>query len=150
MLKISHRGNIWGPNSAYGENSPMSVDSAIAYRYACEVDLWLVDRRLFLGHDKPEYEIDTKWLKERSEFLYIHAKSLATLNWLLGSEYNYFWHENDKFTLTSDNKIWTYPGNEVTGNSIVVCRDENETKEYLEKNLYGVCSDYLLYLDLYM
>lgn len=150
MLKISHRGNSWGPNSAYGENSPMSVDQAIAFGYACEVDLWLVDRRLFLGHDRPEYQIDTKWLRERAELLYIHAKSLATLNWLLGSEYNYFWHENDKFTLTSDNKIWTYPGNEVTKNSIIVCRDENETKEYLEKNLYGVCSDYLLYLDLYM
>lgn len=150
MLKISHRGNNWGPNSAYGENSPMSVDQAIAFGYACEVDLWLVDRRLFLGHDRPEYQIDAKWLRERAELLYIHAKSLATLNWLLGSEYNYFWHENDKFTLTSDNKIWTYSGNEVTGNSIIVCRDENETKEYLEKNLYGVCSDYLLYLDLYM
>jgi hypothetical protein len=149
LIQISHRGNLYGPNSSFGENSPQSVDCAIAYGYMVEVDLW-VDGGLFLGHDEPYYQISEKWLQERAKLLYIHAKSLATLNWLLGSEYNYFWHENDKFTLTSDNKIWTYPGNEVTGNSIIVCRDENETKEYLEKNLYGVCSDYLLYLDLYM
>ena len=25
--------------------------------------------------------------------------------------FNYFWHQNDKFTLTSKGYIWTFPGN---------------------------------------
>ena len=37
------------------------------------------------------------------------------------SNYNFFWHENDKFTITSHGFIWTH---------------FNTNKEYLRKNLY--------------
>jgi hypothetical protein len=31
-----------------------------------------------------------------------------------------FWHQNDDFTLTSKNYIWTYPGQPYTASSVIV------------------------------
>ncbi len=41
---------------------------------------------------------------------------------------NFFWHENDKYTLTSKNFIWTYPGEKTGGNSIIVSHDSSVTE----------------------
>ena len=38
-----------------------------------------------------------------------HAKNLDALNRLLKIGVNCFWHENDKYTLTSNRIIWTFP-----------------------------------------
>ena len=53
---------------------------------------------------------------------------------------NFFWHEKDKFTLTSQRFIWTYPGNRVCNKSVIVMRD---IKEHDGKICFGICADYL-------
>ena len=60
---------------------------------------------------------------------------------------NYFWHQDDDYTLTSQGLIWTYPGKKTTSNSIVVMPerfDKNLEKEY--NGVYGICSDYVAIL----
>ena len=57
MIKISHRGNLFGPNLKL-ENSPDYVVEAIRSGYDVEIDFWVVDDKLFLGHDSPQYEIN--------------------------------------------------------------------------------------------
>jgi hypothetical protein len=139
---IAHRGLFNGPDVNL-ENRPEQIELALKEGYDCEVDLWIVNSDFYLGHDRPDYPIDKKWLERLG--LWIHAKNLATLRWLTTTDLEYFWHEEDKFTLTSHNYIWTYPGNELTQRSVMVM------PEYVDKSLdtarnaqcYAVCSDFV-------
>jgi hypothetical protein len=138
---ISHRGNTDGPRS--DENDPRRLAHVLSQTaYDVELDLRMVGDRLFLGHDRPDYAIDADFLSKHKERLWIHAKNLEALNWLLGSEYIYFWHQEDDYTLTSNGKIWTYPGKRVCENSIIVIANKSNPP----KNVYGVCSDYVDHL----
>ena len=69
----------------------------------------------------------------------------------------YFWHENDKFTLTSNNLIWTYPNikPELTEKSIFVLPeilindvDESSLKLAISffPKIFGICSDFVGFL----
>ena len=53
---ISHRGNLYG-RDLDRENNLTSILEVINDGYDCEIDLWLLDNQLFLGHDKPENKI---------------------------------------------------------------------------------------------
>jgi hypothetical protein len=145
MIYIAHRGLFSGPDKEK-ENHPDQIDLALSKGYDCEVDLWYVDGKLWLGHDGPSYQIDEDYLEERQWVLWIHAKNLAALHWLSDTPYNYFWHQNDDFTLTSLSHIWTYPGKELTEVSISVMPEWKHTlselKEY-EPDCYGICSDFV-------
>ena len=78
-----------------------------------------------------------------NQFFWCHAKNFEALNRLLKIRANCFWHENDEYTLTSNNKIWTFPEKRVTINSIIVCHTKQETKKMSKKDIYGICSDYV-------
>jgi hypothetical protein len=141
MKLISHRGNLKGPNEVR-ENSPYYIMEAIAEGYDVEVDLWWVDGKVYLGHDEPQYEVSNKWLGERIDKLWIHCKNIDAIIFFKESQYkfNYFWHEEDTITLTSQNYIWAYPGNQPIKNSIAVMPEINKE----ETNIcLGICSDYI-------
>ena len=138
MILISHRGNITGENRAY-ENSPGYILDAIKKGYDVEVDVRLKSGRWYLGHDEPEYNIDDKFLK--NDKLWCHAKNIEALYGLLNLGVKCFWHQTDKFTLTSNGFIWTYPGFEVTNKSICVM-PEMRAKIYQNfDKCAGICSD---------
>jgi len=140
MILISHRGNLNGKN-LNRENSPDYIDEAIAKGYDVEIDVWVVDGLLYLGHDEPSYRILKHWLDKRSDKLWIHCKNFEAIRWFtLVDGFNYFWHQEDDFTLTSTGLIWTYTGKETTTKSIVVL-PENSDKEIGE--CFGICSDYI-------
>ena len=137
MKLISHRGNITGKFDEY-ENHPTYIDEAIDFGYEVEIDLWMKEGVLFLGHDLPEYAIPHKWIQERSDKLWIHSKNLHASEWLNTTELNWFWHENDKMVLTSKGVIWSNIGVYVK-NGIVVELEFKELPDYI----LGVCSDYI-------
>jgi len=142
MKYIAHRGLFNGPDVNL-ENRPEQIELALKMGYDCEVDLWIVNSDFYLGHDRPDYPINKKWLDRLG--LWIHAKNLAALGWLTTTDLEYFWHQNDDYTLTSHNYIWTYPGKELTERSVMVM------PEHVDKSLetahdakcYAVCSDYV-------
>ena len=138
---ISHRGNLSGA-SPDSENTPLAIEDAIINGYDCEVDLWLSNKKLHLGHDYPQTEISINFLEEAKKNLWIHCKNYEALNFLSNqnADFNYFWHEDDKFTLTSKGYIWTYPNNIYSKNSVIVHLDENLN---LKNDCYGICSDYV-------
>lgn len=137
MKIISHRGNISGANPET-ENHPDQICKVLSSGFDCEVDFWFIDNCFFLGHDKPQYEIDFSFLYK--EGLWIHCKNLEALSMCPPSS-NYFWHEKDCYTLTSKKFIWTYPGEKVKDDCIIVDNDPNwKNKNY---NCWGVCTDYL-------
>ena len=61
MIFISHRGNINGPNKLM-ENNPSYILSALNEGYECEIDVWKIKDKRFLGHDNPDYEVDKQFL----------------------------------------------------------------------------------------
>jgi hypothetical protein len=145
MLLISHRGNIDGP-IPHMENMPLYLDAALEKGFDVEMDVWVIDDKIFLGHDDGSYAIDLEWILGRKEKLWVHCKNVAAISFFsdlfkLGVRINFFWHENDTLTLTSQGYIWVYPGKQPVPSSIAVMPErENESIE----NCIGVCSDYIL------
>lgn len=136
---IAHRGNTAGPNMSL-ENEPSYILNALNLGFDCEVDVWLVNKELFLGHDEPIYKTSIEFLTEHQNSLWVHCKNFESLEYLnkIG-KINYFWHQEDNFTLTSKGYIWTYPDNNIGGNSVIV-DNKNKVSDY---ECYGVCSDYI-------
>jgi len=139
-LLISHRGNTNG-SDIDKENSPTTIAHTINNGFDCEVDLRVVENKLFLGHDLPQFQIELSFLNEFKDKLWIHCKNFEALNYMkkIDKTFNYFWHQNDNFTLTSKGFIWTFPGNKYSSNSVIVNLDENL---FLESDCYVICIDY--------
>ena len=101
-----------------------------------------------MSQAEPVHEIDQSWLDLRASKLWIHCKNLGALNHLLGqkSDLNFFWHQEDDYTLTSAGVIWTYPGMEFNHQCVIVVLeliDLLKIKMGDEGNLFGVCSKYV-------
>lgn len=140
MRIISHRGNLEGRNPEC-ENNPSYIQAALNAGFDVEVDVWFVDKQFFLGHDSPTYLVDRDWFDHK--FLWCHAKNqealeqLWSMNLLLGT-INYFWHENDRMTLTSHGIPWLFPGNY---SELGVTVHLGKPDSFFHK-MFGVCTDY--------
>lgn len=153
MKLIAHRGNINGPDPSK-ENRPEYIEQAIAQGFNVEIDVRYspLDEELYLGHDRPDWKVDWGWIGKYRDYLWIHCKNIEALyEFSHGtSGFNYFWHQDDDYTLTSTNKIWTYPGKTYTSRSIIVMPEWNKsTDEFVDLrayDCYGICSDYVGFL----
>jgi hypothetical protein len=141
MVLISHRGNING-RKPEDENKPWYILNAIEQGYDCEIDVWHVKNQWYLGHDKPEYEIDLGFLNNNK--LWCHAKNLQALQDLLKNNIHCFWHQKDDYTITSRGIIWTYPGNSLSCDSICVMPEYVNKKFKGLDTCAGVCSDIIV------
>ena len=123
MIKVSHRGNTQGRKKEL-ENDPDYVKAALLGGYHCEVDVWLTDKGLFLGHDEPTYPIAITYLMQDN--LICHAKNIEALHKMLEyPQIHCFWHEGDYCAITSKRFIWKYP------------------EIYSKGKLWSICSDWL-------
>jgi len=144
MKLISHRGNIFKKNIDL-ENSPSYIDEAIDNLYDVEIDLWFMENKIYLGHDKPQYQINLDFLTQRQEKIWIHCKNFDSLRLLYGTNFNFFWHEKDKYTLTSKGIIWAYPGQNLSEECVCVMPETiNNYNEEEIKKCYGICSDIIV------
>lgn len=136
MIRISHRGNLQKAQSER-ENTVAYIQEALNKDYHVEIDVFFMDNKWFLGHDGPETEVEFEFLDNPRFFL--HCKNLAALNELTheGVEADFFAHDNDKWVLTRNGFIWTFPRQETCYNSIIV--DLENSGNY--GDITGVCSD---------
>jgi hypothetical protein len=140
MILISHRGNINGKLPEL-ENSIDYINNAIKLGYDVEIDVWMIEGVLFLGHDEPQYGITQHWLNERCTKLWIHCKNIEAVEWFSDiGVFNWFWHETDTITLTSNGYVWAYPGKQPIKNSIAVMPELHNDDVSM---CSGVCSDYI-------
>ena len=138
MILISHRGNITGPNPER-ENSIEYITEALDKGYSVEIDIWLVDGNIYLGHDEPEYETTLDFLK--NERLWCHCKNIDALWFLLKNDIHCFFHQEDDVTLTSKGYMWVYPGKKLVRDSVCVMPELGYVGNL--KTCYGICSDYI-------
>ena len=146
MKFISHRGNLSGPSAL--ENSPQQVDKCLDLGFECELDIRLIDNDFYLGHDSPEFKVDFNWLYNRSNKLWLHCKDLDSLNFFVNkfdSEFNFFWHDKDSYTLTNKGYIWAYPGVKISKNCIAVLPEKWITghPDLGKYDCIGICSDFV-------
>lgn len=136
MKIISHRGNLNGPDKSI-ENNPQQVDAMINLGFDVEIDLHFYKNDYYLGHDEPQYLVDKYWLLNKKDNLWVHLKTLELATFPVIQQLNYFWHENDKMTLTNKGIPWCYPEIYIdTGVTVVL------TDKVISENVYGVCTDY--------
>jgi hypothetical protein len=139
MILISHRGNIIGSNKLY-ENTNSYIDNAINLGYDVEIDIWIVENKIFMCHDNPNNEIELEWLKKRYNKLWIHCKNLTAIEFFSYYKhfFNYFWHKNDDVTITSQGFLWGLPGKQPIKNSIAVMPEifNDDVSKCI-----GICSD---------
>lgn len=154
-ILISHRGNITGPNPEM-ENKPEYIDVAIEAGYDVEIDVWAniqpkenitakgIEVRLFLGHDKPEYEISFMWLYCRKNFLWVHTKNFFALTHLIVRDLKLFFHEQEKHTVIANTrKIWSHDLEEAGDTSIIPLLSKADIAKWEPKPVFGICSDYV-------
>jgi acyl carrier protein len=130
------------------ENRPEYINLALNEGFDVEIDVWFHDGQWWLGHDGADYAVNEQFILDRR--FWIHAKNIQALEQLLvlqasGKIVNFFWHQNDDFTLTSQGHIWTYPNKwkNWTPLSVVVLPESEQAdpKEFV--GAYGVCSDFV-------
>ena len=139
MRIIAHRANLDGPDIY--ENSPESLFQAIIAGFDVELDVRLHDNKLYLGHDRPQYVLDTGMMLRIKDRAWLHCKNFEALDYLNKNfpDFNYFWHDSDKYTITSKGFIWAYPGEVANSNTVVVLPET--TNQNLD-GVYAICTDY--------
>jgi hypothetical protein len=146
MLNISHRGNLYGQDKNR-ENNPKAIEECIIKGLDVEIDICIVNGKPFLGHDEPEHEISYNYLNDLSDNLWVHCKDYEALIFCQDSpNINYFTHDNDQYTLTSKNFIWSHPKNGPIERAINVMpekylksTDAKHFNAYLD--CLGICTD---------
>lgn len=140
MIYIAHRGNVNGPDPDH-ENTLDHIENAMNYcGFDVEVDIWKIKDKFFLGHDKPQHEIDIDFLEYRKFHLWLHTKNVEAFA-CLKDDYRCFMHDKDPLTVVSfDNFVWGFPVEDIRiPDMIFVCPDS----KILYDNCDGICSDYV-------
>ena len=136
MHFIAPRGNINGKQENF-ENTRSYIEVALMKGFECEIDICKWDGwHFYLGHDTPGEKVTESWLKNKP--LWCHAKNYEAFQALCKQGHNCFWHNEDRYTLTSKGYIWAYPGEAVGNNTIAVLPEWKATNI---KDAAGICSD---------
>lgn len=143
MIYICHRGK---KNPSEPENELSNILNNISLGYDCEIDVWKIGEKLYLGHDSAKDEIDINFLLQNSKNLWCHAKNIEALKFMLQFDsLNCFWHQEDDCTLTSSNYIWVYPNKPLLSGCVAV---KPENTNYSTSDLqmcYAICTDNVEY-----
>lgn len=155
MRYVSHRGNLKGPNPTE-ENSPTYIKQALSKRFDVEIDLWVFEGVYYLGHDDPQYKINATFLLDFSNDLWIHCKNLEALSSIYRlnkldhrNQLHYFWHEKDRYSMTSHDWVISYPGKDAfTPYGVCMLPENHKSIEeipvyLLQQGFTAVCSDYI-------
>lgn len=139
---IAHRGNLYGPKPKM-ENHPDYILAAISEGFDVEIDVWVLDNDIFLGHDEPQYSVSLEFLQNPK--LWCHAKNFAALTMMLRHRdtIHCFSHDNDKHVLSSKGHIMAFPGEQIDDQTICIMpeRCNRSYDKQILRNCLGICSD---------
>ena len=142
-ILIAHRGNTNGPKKEF-ENTPTYIQEALDKGYNVEIDVWVINDEVYLGHDSPDYKISLLFLM--NDKLWCHAKNFEALLLMTKNKntIHYFSHDSDPYVVTSKGIIWGFPNGKLSEESVCVMPEMYERLIDIElKNVLGLCSDYV-------
>lgn len=139
---IAHRGNVNGPNSQR-ENEPAYIMEAIEQGFDVEIDVWVINNKIYLGHDAPQYETTLDFLCNPR--FWCHAKNHAALTLLIQhkDKIHCFSHNTDDYVLTSHAIIWAYSGKPINPDTICVMPENGSYSNAELMSCLGICSDFV-------
>jgi hypothetical protein len=148
---IAHRGNAYGPSEK--ENSRDQINRTIFHHFFAEIDLWVLNEQsLWIGHNKPEYQMTKSEFEALKPYLYVHCKNAAALQFCIQYQFIGFSHDQDPFVLTTQQEIWVHPTqidsweHNSTMTKTIFCLPECMKTESLFSRSYvtptTVCTDY--------
>jgi hypothetical protein len=138
---ILHRGLREGPDLTR-ENVEALLWQRLEEGWDVEVDVWRVDGIWWIGHDRPSNRLQNSTLLLHPR-AWIHCKNLEAVGAMPPSS-NYFVHDNDPATLTSQGFLWCYPGQKANFHKCVVVLPERiGWRLSTFETVNAVCSDYL-------
>lgn len=151
MKIISHRGNLEGPDPST-ENTLSQIYKCLDKGFDVEVDVWILDNQICLSHDNPTHFekkeiVELKDFYELSGNLWIHCKNREALEFFSNKSFHYFWHESDRYTLTSRGFGLVLVGQFPYKNSVIMLPEKISLYsppygyDYI-KSSYGICTDY--------
>ena len=142
MILISHRGNIDGVDDSR-ENTHSYIQEAIDRGFDVEIDVWYLDNKFWLGHDKGEKEVNIDWILKRKSSLWVHCKNFKALTKLINTELRVFYHKEEDYVVISDKHIWAHNLKDVDDKCIVPLLDRGKLESWKSSEVYGICSDYV-------
>jgi hypothetical protein len=146
MIIISHRANLNGPYK-HSENCPNQIKKAISKGFNVEIDLWKQDDKIYLGHDNPEFLIDSYFLFDISNSIWIHCKNIESAEFCCLNNLTWFGHDIDNYvSIYGKNMIWRHPNSnsKFTKNTIAVLPELSRLSVSDLNSIGGVCTDYPL------
>jgi len=151
MLLISYRGIYDGQNLEQA-NTPNQLGSAFNHGFACMVDAWRVDNKLYLGNEQPLTEVSAEYL--RGGKFWINARNNDMYTWLQNQPSNLYPNyfvlpvPTPEYVTTSSGYLWT-PGTVPINNNSIVFLPEIQDRGLLSTvklRCYGICSIYLTFI----
>jgi hypothetical protein len=136
---------MFGPDIE-NENHPEYLAETIDTGFDVEIDLWIEKTKIFLGHDEPQYPVDPEFLYKHYDKIWVHCKNVEALEYLGKTAWiNWFWHDKDDYTITSQNHLWCHPNAvQIDG---AICQFRSPLiKAELPCKPYAVCTDWPCYL----
>ena len=132
------------------ENHPDYIKAAVDAGFDVEIDIWSIDKELWLGHDEPQYSMGKaqsdmwfNFLFRYNKRLWLHCKNLEALGELFKyKDLNVFWHDTDDVVITSQKFLWTFPNKPLLPGSICVLPELGVNGDL--NKCYGLCSDFVL------
>jgi len=139
---IAHRGNMYGPNPPM-ENRTEYIQDALDKGYDVEIDVWVINGRVYLGHDEPQYPVSFEYLWNPR--FWCHAKNFEALTLMIKhkDKIHCFSHDSDDHILTSKAIIWAFPGKPIDEETICVMPERCSHRLEQLKNCLGICSDFV-------
>lgn len=138
LAKIAHRGNFLGAMPEY-ENTIRYLNNALTLGFWIECDVQMHNGELHFGHDEPQELVDFKILTH--ERTICHAKDLESLQVLHNLGAHYFWHQEDRVTLTSQGLIWCYPGEHPRHPNAIWLDLQDVMIPRDTTGIFGICAD---------
>ncbi len=139
-LIVSHKGNLNGINSEF-ENNPFHITHCIKkYPELCyELDVWVKNSKIYLGHDKPTRYIDISFFYENSHKLILHLKNLEAIRYFQKTNFTYFIQDKDDYSIVENSHgwIWANYGRKTNKDCILMLEKDGK----IPRNCGGICTD---------
>ncbi len=146
MIIIAHRGLVQGPNSDL-ENEPQHIQQLLNAGWHVEIDVRHQLDGWYLGHDHAQYPVSVEFLLQPRLWIHVKDTSASTHMMQLQQSHhhlNFFWHESDSRTLTSQHYWWTQPGHDLVYRSVAVMPEwcTSDVTECVQWPCVAVCTDW--------